>query len=135
MRLGYAVASPELMNVITTVKNSVNHFPLDAIAQKAGCVACENPAYYADCARKVAEERDKFYNFLKSRGFYVLESKTNFLFARHPSIGGAELYKRVKEQGILIRHFNTPGIEDFVRITVGTPEQMAQLKSVFESIV
>ena len=135
MRLGYVVASPELINIITTVKNSVNHFPLDALAQVAGCTACENPAYYADCARKVVEERDKFYNFLKARGFYVLESKTNFLFAKHPSIGGQELYKRVKEQGILIRHFNTPGIEDFVRITVGTAEQMEQLKAVFESIV
>ena len=134
IRLGYAVASPELMNVITTVKNSVNHFPLDAVAQKAGCVACENPAYYADCARKVVEERDKFYNFLKSRGFYVLESKTNFLFAKHPSIGGEELYKRIKEQGILIRHFATPGIDDFVRITVGTPEQMEELKTAIERI-
>ena len=93
------------------------------------------PAYYADCARKVAEERDKFYNFLKSRGFYVLESKTNFLFARHPSIGGEELYKRVKEKGFLIRHFATPGIEDFVRITVGTLEQMEGLKKVFEEII
>ncbi len=135
MRLGYVVASPELINIVTTVKNSVNHFPLDAVAQVAGCTACENPAYYADCAKKVCEERDKFYNFLKSRGFYVLESKTNFLFARHPSIGGEELYKRVKEKGFLIRHFATPGIEDFVRITVGTPEQMEGLKKVFEEII
>lgn len=135
MRLGYVVASRELINIITTVKNSVNHFPLDAVAQVAGCTACENPGYYADCARKVAIERNKFYNFLKSRGFYVLESKTNFLFARHPSIGGEELYKRVKEQGFLIRHFATPGIEDFVRITVGTPEQMEGLKKVFEEII
>ncbi len=135
MRLGYVVASPELINIITTVKNSVNHFPLDALAQVAGSVACENPAYYADCARKVVEERDKFYNFLKSRGFYVLESKTNFLFARHPSIGGQELYQKVKEQGILIRHFATPGIEDFVRITVGTAEQMEDLKKAIEKII
>ena len=135
MRLGYVVASPDLINIITTVKNSVNHFPLDAVAQVAGCTACENPAYYADCARKVVEERDKFYNFLKSRGFYVLESKTNFLFAKHPSIGGQELYRKVKEQGILIRHFNTPGIEDFVRITVGTAEQMEELKKAIEKII
>ena len=135
MRLGYVVASPELINTITTVKNSVNHFPLDAVAQVAGCTACENPDYYAECARKVAQERDKFYNFLKSRGFYVLESKTNFLFARHPSIGGEELYRRVKEKGFLIRHFATPGIEEFVRITVGTAEQMEGLKKVFEEII
>ena len=72
---------------------------------------------------------------MKSRGFYVLESQTNFLFAKHPSIGGDEIYKRVKEQGILIRHFATPGIEDFVRITVGTPKQMEALKKAFEEII
>ena len=131
-RLGYIVSNPELVNIVTTVKNCVNHFPIDAVAQVSGKAACGDVPYYADTSRKVCEERDKFYNFLKSRGFYVLESKTNFLFAKHPSIGGAELYKRIKEQGILIRHFNTPGIEDFVRITVGTAEQMSALANAID---
>ena len=134
-RLGYIVSNPELVNLVTTVKNCVNHFPIDAVAQVSGKAACADVAYYVQTSRKVATERDKFYNFLKARGFYVLESKTNFLFARHPSIGGQELYRKVKEQGLLIRHFNTPGIEDFVRITVGTPEQMEELKKAIEAIV
>ncbi len=134
-RLGYIVANPELVNIVTTVKNSVNHFPIDALAQVSGTAACRDLAYYVETSRKVAETRDDFYNFLKEKGFYVLKSQTNFLFARHPSIPGDELYKRVKEHGYLIRHFNTPGIEEFVRITVGTSEQMSGLKKIFEEII
>lgn len=131
MRLGYIVSSPELINVVTTVKNSVNHFPIDALAQVAGKAACETPAYYVECSKKVADERDSFYDFLKENGFYVLKSQTNFLFARKDGIPGSELYKKVKEQGLLIRHFNTPGIEDFVRITIGTKAQMEELRKAF----
>ena len=134
-RLGYIVASPELVNIVTTVKNSVNHFPIDAVAQVSGTAACRDVPYYVETSRKVVEEREKFYNFLKDKGFYVLKSQTNFLFAKHPSIAGDELYKHVKEQGYLIRHFNTPGIEEFVRITVGDVAQMEGLKKAFEKVV
>ena len=134
-RLGYIVSNPELVNVVTTVKNCVNHFPIDALAQVSGKAACQDLAYYVNTSRKVAEEREKFYNFLQSKGFYVLKSQTNFLFAKHPEISGADLYKKIKEEGLLIRHFATPGIEDFVRITVGTPEQMEQLMSAIDNII
>ena len=130
-RLGYIVASEELVNLVTTVKNSVNHFPIDAVSQVSGVAACEDIGYYVDCSKKVAEERDDFYNFLKSQGFYVLESKTNFLFAKKDGMAGNDIYKKIKEKGILIRHFNTPGIEDFVRITIGTHQQMEELKKAF----
>ncbi len=131
-RLGYIVASPELVNVVTTVKNSVNHFPLDALAQVSGTAACKDISYYVNTSKKVAEERDAFYNFLQEKGFYVIKSQTNFLFAKKDGIKGEDLYKSIKERGILIRHFNTPGIEDFVRITIGTKEQMQKLKAAFE---
>ncbi len=130
-RLGYIVASEELVNIVTTVKNSVNHFPIDAVSQVSGVAACEDIGYYVECSKKVAEERDDFYNFLKSQGFYVLESKTNFLFAKKEGMAGNDIYKKIKEKGILIRHFNTPGIEDFVRITIGTHQQMEELKKAF----
>lgn len=135
MRLGYVVSSPEIINIITTVKNSVNHFPIDAVAQVAGIAACEDIGYYIDCAKKVQEERDDFYNFLKEKGFYVIKSQTNFLFAKHTSISGEDLYKKVKQDGLLIRHFATAGIQDFVRITIGTKQQMAELKKAIEKII
>ncbi len=134
-RLGYIVSSPELVNIVTTVKNSVNHFPIDAVAQVSGTAACRDVPYYVETSRKVVEEREKFYNFLKEKGFYVLKSQTNFLFAKHPDMPGDQLYQKVKQQGLLIRHFATPGIEDFVRITIGTAEQMSELKNAIEGIL
>ena len=71
-RLGYIVANPELVNIVTTVKNSVNHFPLDAVAQVSGKAACGDVVYYVETSRKVAETRDDFYNFVSDKGFDVL---------------------------------------------------------------
>lgn len=130
MRLGYIVANPELVNTVTTVKNSLNHFPVDAVAQAAGKTACENPWYYAECARKVACERDDFIRFLSENGWNVIPSQTNFVFAQKPGMGGEEVYQRIKQEGILVRHFSTKGIEDYVRITIGTKKQMNELKRV-----
>lgn len=134
-RLGYIVANPELVNIVTTVKNSVNHFPIDALAQVSGKAACGDLAYYVETSKKVAEERDRFYDFLVEKGFFVIKSQTNFLFVRHNQISGLDLYKKVKEQGLLIRHFATSGIEDFVRITIGTKSEMDELRKAFEEIL
>ena len=134
-RLGYIVANPELIKTVFTVKNCVNHFPIDAISQVSGISACEDVAYYVKTSKLVVQEREKFYDFLIEKGFFVTKSQTNFLFVKHPQISGDVLYKKVKEEGILIRHFATKGIDDFVRITIGTKEQMSKLKNIFEKIL
>ena len=113
-RLGYIVANPELIKTVFTVKNCVNHFPIDAISQVSGISACEDVAYYVKTSKLVVQEREKFYDFLIEKGFFVTKSQTNFLFVKHPQISGDVLYKKVKEEGILIRHFATKGIDDFV---------------------
>lgn len=134
MRLGYIVANPELINYVTTVKNSLNHFPIDAVAQIAGVAACKNPAYYCECAKKVADEREKFQNFLSEKGWEYIPSKTNFVLVRNPKVSGEQVYQKIKKEGILVRHFSTKGIEDYVRITIGTKEQMDALKKAMEAI-
>ncbi len=134
MRLGYIVANPELINFVTTVKNSLNHFPIDAVAQIAGVAACKNPAYYCECAKKVAEERETFQNFLSEKGWEYIPSKTNFVLVRNPKVSGEQVYQKIKKEGILVRHFSTKGIEDYVRITIGTKEQMDALKKAMEAI-
>ena len=134
MRLGYIVANPELINYVTTVKNSLNHFPIDAVAQIVGVAACKNPAYYCECAKKVAEERETFQNFLSEKGWEYIPSKTNFVLVRNPKVSGEQVYQKIKKEGILVRHFSTKGIEDYVRITIGTKEQMDALKKVMEAI-
>ncbi|WP_149554671.1 histidinol-phosphate transaminase [Treponema pectinovorum] len=134
MRLGYAVANPALIEQLTTVKNSVNHFPIDFIAQQAGIAACNDAGYYAECARSVAFERDEFIDFLRNNGWQVLDSQTNFVFCKKDGRSGEETYKKIKDEGILVRHFNTPGIEDYLRITIGTKVQMDKLKTVMKNL-
>lgn len=134
MRLGYVVSSPDLIQAVFTVKNSFNHFPVDFLAQTAAIASCKSCWYYAENAKKVARDRDDFTSFLKDHGYFVIDSTTNFVFTKKKGHTGEELYQAVKKAGILIRHFNTPGIEDFVRITIGTPSQMQELKSVMEKI-
>ena len=134
MRSGYLVANPELIQAVTTVKNSLNHFPMDAITQVAASAACKNAAYYAEKAKAVAEEREKFSAFLKAHGWNVLPSKTNFVFAEKEGVNGQEAYRKIKQDGILVRIFATPGIENYLRITIGTPEQMKALEKSMESL-
>ena len=129
MRLGYIVADPELVKAVTTVKNSLNHFPIDAIAQVAGKTACLNPGYYAECAKKVVHERKEFQKFLKDNNWDFIPSSTNFVLTKKSGISGQDVYQRIKKEGILVRHFSTPGIEDYVRITIGNEKQMLALKN------
>lgn len=133
-RLGYVVANPELIQSIFTVKNSFNHFPVDFITQNAAIASCKNYKYYAENAVKVKNERQSLTEFLRKRNWFVIESQTNFIFVKHPVLSGKEVYENVKAKGILIRHFNTKGIENFVRITIGTKKQMDLLKAILEEI-
>ncbi len=133
-RLGYIVANPKLVEAVTTVKNSLNHFPIDFVAQTSGIAACRDVGYYVKCAQNVAFERDEFIDFLRSKGWFVLDSQTNFIFCRKDGVSGESAYKKIKESGILVRHFATPGIEDYIRITVGTHEQMKALRAVMNDL-
>ncbi len=130
MRLGYIVANPELVQAVFCVKNSFNHFPVDFLAKTAAIASCKAAPYYAENARKIVTERESLTSFLREKGYFVLDSLTNFVFARKDGMGGRTLYEKVRDAGILIRHFATPGIEDFVRISIGTHEQMAELRKV-----
>ncbi|MBP5441709.1 MAG: histidinol-phosphate transaminase [Treponema sp.] len=134
MRLGYVVANPELIQAVFTAKNSFNHFPVDNIAQTAAIASCRAVSYYAETSRKVVEQRESFTDFLKKNGWFVIDSRTNFVFTKKQGLAGEEIYQYVKKNGILIRHFSTPGIEDFVRITIGTPEQMNALKEIMSHL-
>ena len=134
MRLGYTIASPALTKALFTVKNSFNHLPVDFITQTAAKASCKDAAYYVENAKKVVEEREDFIQFLRERGWFVIDSHTNFIFTKKDGISGQKVYEKVKAGGILIRHFNTPGIEDFVRISIGTKEQMASLKQAMQNL-
>ena len=134
MRSGYIVANPELINAVTTVKNSLNHFPMDAVTQVASTAACNDVAYYVECAKKVCQTREDFISFLKKNEYQVNDSKTNFVFLKKNGLDGKKAYEFIKENGILVRRFDTPGIEEYLRITIGTQEQMDKLKAIMEKL-
>ncbi len=134
MRLGFACGSKELIESLTTVKNSFNHFPVDRITQTAGIAACNESEYYSQTAKEVVRVRDKFISFLKKRGWEVIGSKTNFILAGCKEKTGKEIYEYIKSKGILVRYFSIPVIENYVRITIGSEEQMNQLQKIMEEI-
>lgn len=134
LRSGYIVANPELVQAVTTVKNSLNHFPMDAIAQVASEASCEDVAYYVECAKKICKTRQKFVSFLKNQGYNVNDSQTNFVFVKKDGLDGKKAYQVIKENGILVRRFDTPGIEEYLRITIGTDEQMEKLSSIMKDL-
>jgi histidinol-phosphate aminotransferase len=128
MRLGFLIANPPLIAALMTVKNSFNHFPVDVLTQTAGIAACGDVDWYANNARAVVAEREQFSAFLRDAGWEVVPSGANFVFMRKPGVPGYSVYERCKSGGVLIRHFATPGIENYVRITVGTPPEMQALQ-------
>lgn len=134
MRLGYLVANKALVDAITTVKNSMNHFPVDAIAQVFGSSSCRHDAYYAARAMDVVRERERFAAFLNGHGWCTLPSSANFVFTKKDGVAGKDAYLKIKEHGILVRRFDTPGIEDYLRITIGTRDEMTALMDVMARI-
>ena len=134
MRLGYLVSSPQIVETVTTVKNSVNHFPIDFISQQAGTAICDDAGYYAVCAKKILKERYDFIRFLRKNGWEVNQSETNFVFAKKSGFSGKSVYKAIKKEGVLVRHFDIPGIEDWIRITIGTESQMLKLKRIIKKL-
>lgn len=123
-RLGFAVGCRELIADLNTIKYSTNPYNINRMSMAAGEAAIDDNGYYMANCRAVAQTREYTTDRLKALGFEVLPSRTNFVFAKSPDISGLELYRSLKARGVLVRHFEKPGIRDFNRITIGTREQM-----------
>ena len=134
-RLGFMIADPELIDAVFTTKNSFNHFPVDALTQKIGVASCSDSNYYKEICNIISETRDDFSAQLRNAGWEVLPSMANFVFVRKEGLDGEKIYNAVKSSGILIRYFNKPGISDYVRITIGKPEDMKTLYEIMQGIV
>ena len=124
IRCGYAIANAHTIEGYFKIKDSFNSYPVSKLTQKMATAAVLDKAYYGAAANEVMETRDSFAKRLEESGFEVLPSGSNFVFARSEKISGLKLYQMLKERGILVRNFQKPRIADFVRITVGTKEQM-----------
>ncbi len=129
MRLGFGVGCEELIRDLKTVQYSTNPYNVDSLAQAAGIACLEQAEYTEQNVRTIMATREKTAEEMKKLGFILTDSKTNFLFAEHPLFPGDSLYRKLKERGILIRHFSAKRIENRNRITVGSGEQMEILLS------
>ena len=134
-RLGFAIASKEIIGDLNRIKYSTNPYNINRLTLIAGAAAIDDNDYYADCCKKVAATREYAKSRLTDLGFTYLDSVANFIFARSDKIDGGEYYRKLKQNGVLVRHFSDPLISDFVRITVGTREQMDILFEKTEKIL
>ena len=127
LRVGCAIGDAGLVEALIRVKNSFNSYPLGRPAQAGAIAALEDEEHFQRNRSMVMEERDRMTRELSRLGFEVLPSKANFVFARHPAHGGAELAAALREQRVLVRHFDKPRIADYVRITVGASTETDRL--------
>ncbi|MBJ8438490.1 histidinol-phosphate transaminase [Acinetobacter lactucae] len=127
LRVGFAIAQSHLIAALEAVKNSFNSYPIDRFAIAAAVASFEDQTYFEEQCQKVISSREKLVDELTALGFKVLPSKANFIFTSHPSHDAGQLAQQLREQGIIVRYFNKPRINQFLRITVGTDEQNERL--------
>jgi len=123
LRVGLAVGHPDLIEALERVKNSFNSYPLDRLAIVGAAAAFDDREYFEKTCRWVIDSRNKVVAQLEGKGFEVLPSAANFIFARHPRHDAAGLAAKLREQGVIVRHFKQARIDQFLRISIGTPEQ------------
>ncbi len=123
-RLGFAIASKAIIDDLNRIKFSTNPYNVNRLTLKVGAAAIDSDDYFTNNCQRIARTRMKTTNELIALGFEVIPSKANFIFAKYPSISGRDLYSKLKEKGILIRHFNKERISDYIRITIGSEEEM-----------
>ncbi len=127
LRLGFAVGHPDLIEALNRVKDSFNSYPIDRLASAGGIAAMQDVAYFEQIRQQVVASREEVVVSLQALGFEVLPSAANFVFARHPQYDAARLLRALRDEAVIVRHFNKPRIDQFLRITIGTPEENAAL--------
>jgi histidinol-phosphate aminotransferase len=135
LRVGLAVGHPELIEALERVKNSFNSYPLDRLAITGAVAAFEDREHFERTRQAVIASRVELVATLEQLGFEVLPSAANFVFARHPRRDAAELAAALRERHVIVRHFRLPRIDQFLRITVGNPEQNVALLAALSQIL
>ena len=134
-RLGFCAAQPALIADMNRIKFSYSPYNISSLNQAAGTAAMQDDAYFRDTVAKICRTRQETTDALRRRGFTVLDSATNFLFARPAAKPAKEIFEALRERGVLIRYFSAPRIDSWLRITIGTPEQMARFLQELDHIL
>ncbi len=135
LRVGLAVGHKDLIEALERIKNSFNSYPLDRLAIVGAVAAFEDQQWFDDTRNRVIDSRERLTAQLTELGFSVLPSAANFVFARHGSRDAAELAQGLREHGVIVRHFRLPRIDQYLRITIGTPEQNEALLQTLRTVI
>ncbi len=135
LRVGVAMGSAALIDGLQRVKNSFNSYPLGVLAQRAALAALEDPGYFQQACLRVVASRERLSAAMGQLGFQVLPSAANFILARHPARPARELFAALRARGIIVRYFDRPRIDDYLRITVGTDAQCDELLSALAELL
>lgn len=135
-RLGFAVGNDKIIAALNTIKFSFNPYNINRLTLLAGTASIEDKEYFTECCNKIIDIRETFTKQLYDMGFSTTNSKANFVFSAPPPPHTAvELYDRLREKGILVRYFNRPRIDGYLRITIGTKKQMTRLAEVLQELI
>ncbi|MBE6637086.1 MAG: histidinol-phosphate transaminase [Ruminococcaceae bacterium] len=134
-RLGFAIASRGIIEDLNRIKFSTNPYNVNRLTLLAGAAAIDSDHYFIENCERIMKTRTKTEAALSALGFEVIPSKANFIFAKHNAMSGEAIYQALKERGILVRHFSSPRITEYNRITVGSEEEMASLLATLADIL
>ena len=135
MRIGYAMGSTELIKAMNDVRYSYNSYPMTRLSVALGVAALEDEEYFQETKQKIIDTREWTKKELKRLGFTFGDSKTNFIFAKHETVHANEIFTKLREKHIYVRHFNDERIDNYLRISIGTQEEMEYFISEVEKLV
>lgn len=134
IRIGYAISNPVLIKYLNDVKYSVNSYTMNTPAIKVGTAAIADDDYYADKVQKIIATRERFKKKLTELGFTYPDSSTNFVFAKHNKVPAEEIFKKLRVENVFVRYFANSPVSDYLRISIGTDEQMDKVSDLLEKI-
>jgi histidinol-phosphate aminotransferase len=135
LRVGYALGNPNLIAALCCVRDSINSYTLDRVAQAGAAAAIRDESYFLETVEKVIHTRDRCSEELKRMGFIVPESSANFIFISHPALPATKLMDGLRKKGILVRHFDRPRISNYLRVSIGTDQEMDALCAALEKLL
>jgi len=135
MRIGFLFGNPKLIRYINDCKYSFNSYTMNQYSLKIGIEAIKDKQYFEDTLEKIIRTREMSKKRLEALGFICTDSKTNFLFVTHKTRNAKEIFEALKEKDIYVRYFSTPGIDNYLRITIGTDEEMDMLIRAVDEIL
>jgi histidinol-phosphate aminotransferase len=135
IRVGFAIGHPDLIDALGRIKNSFNSYPVDRLAAAAATAAMDDREWFETNRKRVIASRERLTAGLSGLGFDVVPSMANFVFTKHPQHDAAQLAQQLRAKKIIVRHFAKPRIDQYLRITVGTDDQVSALLDALRNIV